>query len=231
VAEKSYAMVIDLHRCVGCAACDIACKSENNLPDDFHWSNHIIETAGVFPHVRYRYIPTLCNHCENAPCVTNCPTTAMHKSEDGLTLHDPELCIGCRACQVSCPYGVIYFNEEAPHGSYRQDAAPAIPGCTATGPEVAQKTGAPIPNYNPARAETYEGVRSRGVVEKCTFCDHRLAKGELPWCVEACPAGARIFGDLNDPESPVRRALAKHTPRVLQREQGTRPKVFYIRDF
>jgi molybdopterin-containing oxidoreductase family iron-sulfur binding subunit len=155
----------------------------------------------------------------------------MHKSEDGLTLHDPELCIGCRACQVSCPYGVIYFNEEAPHGSYRQDAAPAIPGCTATGPEVAQKTGAPIPNYNPARAETYEGVRSRGVVEKCTFCDHRLAKGELPWCVEACPAGARIFGDLNDPESPVRRALAKHTPRVLQREQGTRPKVFYIRDF
>ena len=88
MANKSYSMVIDLHRCVGCAACDIACKSENNLPDDFHWSNHIIETSGVFPNVRYRYIPTLCNHCENAPCVAACPTKAMHKSEDGLTLHE-----------------------------------------------------------------------------------------------------------------------------------------------
>ena len=231
MAKKRYAMVIDLNRCVGCAACDIACKNENNIPDRFHWSNHIIETSGRFPDVRYRYIPTLCNHCDNAPCVANCPTAAMYKSEDGLTLHAPELCIGCRTCQVSCPYGVIYFNEDTPHERYRKDDPPAIPECTATGPEVAAKTGTPIPYYNPARAETYDGVRRHGVVEKCTLCDHRLKQGELPWCVEACPADARIFGDLEDANSPVSRALTRHAPRVLQKNKGTKPKVFYIRDF
>jgi molybdopterin-containing oxidoreductase family iron-sulfur binding subunit len=228
---KRYAMVIDLHRCVGCAACDIACKSENNVPDDFHWSNHIVETSGSFPDVCYRYVPTLCNHCENAPCVAHCPTTAMHKSPNGLTLHDSDKCIGCAACILSCPYGVIFYNKIQPHERYRRDGDPAIPQCTSTGAEVAKKADAPIPYYNPARAETYEGVRYRGIVEKCTFCDHRLAKGELPWCVEACPAGARIFGDLNDPHSPPRRALAKHTPRVLHEEKGTRPQVYYIREF
>jgi molybdopterin-containing oxidoreductase family iron-sulfur binding subunit len=68
-------------------------------------------------------------------------------------------------------------------------------------------------------------------VEKCTFCDHRLAQGELPWCVESCPTEARIFGDLNDPESAPRKALSKYAPRVLQKEKGTKPRVFYIRDF
>jgi len=231
MAKTHYAMVIDLHRCVGCAACDIACKSENNVPDGFAWSNHMIETSGKFPDVRYRYIPTLCNHCEDAPCVATCPTTSMHKSDDGLTLHDDSLCIGCRACQVSCPYGAIYFNNDQPHRQFSEDNKPAIPDCTATGAEVVENTKAPIPYYNPEREATYKGIRPRGIVEKCTFCDHRLANGELPWCVEACPAGARIFGDMNDAESPPRRALAKHTPRVLQPEQGTKPNVYYIRDF
>ena len=230
MAKKNYGMVIDLHRCVGCSACDIACKTENNVPDGFHWSNHIIETSGKFPDVRYRYIPTLCNHCEDAPCVANCPTTAMHKSEDGLTLHDVDLCIGCAACQVSCPYGAIYRNSTPPHAEWRDESC-AIAGCTSTGHDVAKKSGEPIPHYNPARAETYPGIRQAGLPEKCTMCDHRLAKGQQPWCVESCPAGARIFGDLNDPQSPPRRALAKHAPRVLQKDKGTKPKVFYIRDY
>lgn len=230
MTDKRYGMVIDLHRCVGCAACDIACKTENNVPEGFHWSNHIIETSGVFPNVRYRYIPTLCNHCDDAPCVANCPTTAMHKSDDGLTLHDAGLCIGCAACMVSCPYGVIYRNEETPHGHWQDDTA-ILPGCTATPKEVADESGTPIPGYNPARAETYPGIREKGLPEKCTLCDHRLVRGELPWCVESCPTNARIFGDLNDPDSPPRRAIAKHAPRVLRKDQGTRPKVFYIRDY
>ncbi|MHC4451505.1 MAG: 4Fe-4S dicluster domain-containing protein [Planctomycetota bacterium] len=231
MAKRNWGMVIDLHRCVGCAACDIACKTENNVPVGFHWSNHIIETRGTFPDTKYRYVPTLCNHCANAPCVNNCPTTAMHKSKDGVTLHDANLCIGCRACQTSCPYGAIYFNDDRPHKQLREDKTPAIAGCTATGKEVIEKSGAALPYYNPAREATYEGIRFRGIVEKCTMCDHRLAEKQQPWCVESCPTGARIFGDLNDSASPPRRALAKHSHRVLQKDKGTKPKVYYIREF
>ena len=228
---KRYAMVIDLHKCVGCAACDIACKSENNVPVEFSWSNHITRTDGVFPNTRYSYIPTLCNHCENAPCVQNCPTTAMYKNEDGLTLHNPDKCIGCRLCQLSCPYGVIWYNKHDPFEEYTADAPAIVDGGTSRGEEVAARAGAPIPYYNPARAQTTAGIRPRGVVEKCTFCDHRLAVGEDPACVVACPADARIFGDINDPDSPPSLALAQHDPKVLQRDQGTKPHVFYIRDF
>ena len=229
--KKQYSMVIDLHRCVGCSACDIACKRENNVPHSFAWSNHMIETSGTFPNTEFRYVPTMCNHCTNAPCVANCPTSAMHKTDDGLTMVNPEKCIGCRACQVACPYGVIYFNKHEPHADVREDNVPIIPGCTSTGQEVMEKAGTPLPTYNPERAETIPGLRPKGVVEKCTLCDHRLARGEVPACVEACPSGARIFGDVNDSDSAPRRALAKHEPSVLKPEKGTRPNVFYIREY
>ncbi len=231
MAKKQYSMVIDLHACVGCSACDIACKSENNVPDDFAWSNHMMETKGKFPDVHYRYIPTLCNHCEKAPCVSHCPTTAMYKAEDGLTMHDTDKCIGCGSCRLACPYHVIYFNKNEPHQDIRQDTTPVISGCTSTGQEVIEKAGTPLPTYNPGRADTLPGIRPKGVVEKCTFCDHRLIRGEAPACVEACPTGARIFGDMNDSASSPRKALVKHSPRVLQPEKGTRPNVFYIREY
>ena len=95
--KQKYGMVIDLHKCVGCGACDLACKSENNTPDGILWSNHINETTGIFPNVKYTYMPTLCNHCEDAPCVRSCPTAAMYKDSDtDMTLHAADKCIGCK---------------------------------------------------------------------------------------------------------------------------------------
>jgi len=229
--ERRWAMVIDLHKCVGCSACDIACKRENNVPHSFAWSNHILESRGTFPDAQWRYIPTMCNHCGNAPCVENCPTTAMHKTEDGITMHDADKCIGCRACQVACPYGAIYYNRHEPHADVVLDNVAAIPGVTSTGEETIEMAGAPLPVYNPARAATLPGVRPKGIVEKCTMCDHRIVQGDVPACVEACPADARIFGDLNDPNSAVSRALATNSHRVLKPEKGTSPNVFYIREF
>ena len=85
-----YAMVIDLQRCVGCSSCSISCRNENNVPEGIYWSHKITETSGTFPNVRFHYIPTLCNHCDNAPCARGCPTRAMHKLENGMSIEVDE---------------------------------------------------------------------------------------------------------------------------------------------
>ena len=227
----NYGMIIDLNNCVGCAGCDIACKSENNLDHDVHWSFHVQETTGTFPDVKWKYIPKLCNHCENASCVKACPTQAMHKSEDGLTLHDPDACIGCRSCELACPYDVISFNKHKQH-QWRADETAILPGITSSPKEVAEKfEGVPFPNYNPDRAKTYDGVRRKGIVEKCTLCDHRLMEGEKPWCIVTCPADARILVDLDNLKSDEKKLIDKRTTHTLLPGKGTRPKVFYVDEF
>lgn len=217
-------MVIDLEKCAGCAACSIACKSENNVPDGIFWSHYITETVGEFPNVTYNYISTLCNHCTDAPCVTVCPVTpkAMYKKENGITMHNEETCIGCRACENACPYGVIFYNENEPFGEWRTgDAA-----------EVTKKVGGTvIPYYNPDRAKSYAGIRRAKKVEKCTFCDHRVGNGEKPYCVDACPANARTFGDLEDSGSEISKLLSENSSTVLKPEANTKPNVFYIKKF
>lgn len=225
-----YGMAIDLHKCAGCGACVIACKNENNVPEDLFWANYIYKTQGTFPNVRYEFIPTLCNHCENAPCVKACPVQAMYKDKDGLTLNDPDKCIGCKACIIACPYGVISFNKKVPHQFWRNDEA-AIEGGTATAKEVVDRTGEQIPYYNPDRAKTYAGIRPKGIVEKCTLCDHRIKEGKEPYCVNACPTKARIFGDLDELSSNINYLLHKNGFFRLREELGTRPRVFYIREF
>lgn len=233
IAGKRLAMVIDLQRCVACGTCIIACKSENNLQGDVAWASRISRTVGKFPNVRYEFFPTLCNQCENCRAVKGCPTGAMHKGEGDITMHDPGKCIGCRNCMVQCPYEVIHFNGEVTHKFWRDDK-PLMEGVTPSAVEVTQKVGGTvIPYYNPDRelSQPGTGLRYKGIVEKCTLCDHLVRKGELPYCVEACPAKARIFGDLNDPDSEVNQILGKFRSWRLKEELGTEPKVFYVRSF
>lgn len=231
--DKRIAMVIDLQRCTGCGGCLISCKSENNVQRGVAWASAITKTEGKFPNVRFEFLPTLCNQCENAPCVRGCPTKAMHKGYGNITMHTPKKCIGCRTCQAMCPYGVISFDSRTTHSHWRSGDA-LIKGCTSSPEEITEKVGGNvIPNYNDAREKSTpgSGLRYKGIVEKCTLCDHRVTKGLLPHCVLSCPANARVMGDLNDPTSEASKLLAKYRPFRLKENLGTEPKVFYIRDF
>ncbi|WP_394497495.1 arsenate respiratory reductase iron-sulfur subunit ArrB [Shewanella sp. ENK2] len=224
-------MVIDLQKCVGCGGCDLACKTENNTADGVKWSDHITKTEGRFPDVKYSYIPTMCNHCTNAACVEVCPTGAMYKDKRGLTLQDNDKCIGCRKCERACPYGVISYNKQVPHRDWQNDEA-LVAGATASPHGLLKKVDIKtFPYMNPERGDTYPEVRPRRTTEKCTLCDHRLDKGLSPACVTACPSGARVFGDFDDPSSEAA-CLIKMTPsQQLNIDAGTKPNVYYIRSF
>jgi molybdopterin-containing oxidoreductase family iron-sulfur binding subunit len=148
----------------------------------------------------------MCNHCSNPPCVRVCPTKATFQREDGFVLMDQHRCIGCRFCMAGCPYGVRSFNWGDPRKAPEELNA-----------------GFPWNRDYP--------TRSKGVVEKCTFCAERLAKGELPACVEAAnevKEGLMVFGDLADPESEVREVLREHYTIRRKPELGTQPNLFFI---
>ncbi|OUO91709.1 4Fe-4S ferredoxin [Gordonibacter sp. An230] len=201
-------MVIDMKACIACASCAVACKVENNLPDEVWWNRVLTDggenpdtPAGVYPDLTMSNLVVACQHCENPACVKVCPVGATYKdSETGVVRQDYDKCIGCRMCMSACPYtGVRSFNWEEP----RHVVGHAL-------------GDADVPAHQ------------KHVVEKCTMCWHRLAKGLQPACVEVCPARVRYFGDLNDPDSEVSQLIRERECKQLLPSEGTNPSVYYL---
>ncbi len=223
-----YAMVVDLARCQGCRACMEACKIENNTPAGSFFMYVFRLEEEEFPHTQVSFLPRPCQHCDNAPCVKVCPVGARFKREDGIVLTDYERCIGCRYCEVACPYGVNNFNWKKPEDNYyvdwNEDAG------------VREVTGGVVPPWRNPDLQVVQGDEKRltaggghfkGVVEKCTFCVHRVDKGLDPACVVSCPLDALIFGDREDHGSRVSQYLERDHFRLLE-DAGTEPSVFYV---
>lgn len=213
IDQRSWAMVIDLEKCIGCSACTIACKAENRLPPGVVYRPVIEEEIGEYPNVSRRWLPRPCMQCDDPPCTDVCPVNATWKREDGIVVIDYNKCIGCRYCLTACPYGARYFD-------FGEDYTDGTPG-------KQPYEEASSPEYG--REWTRNGDGSPvGNARKCQFCIHRLDAGMLPACVGTCIGGATYFGDKNDPESLVSELIA--SPRVmrLKEEQGTNPKVYYL---
>lgn len=209
--KPHWGMVIDLSKCIGCEYCVYACQATNDTVDDMRWNIHFEDKVSTG---KVFHMTRPCLHCQNAPCVNVCPVGATYIREDGLVMMDYDKCIGCRYCQAACPYGARSFNWDA------RDEEPNVYAPDWGSPEVDR--------------------RPRGVVEKCTFCVHRIDAGleqglvpgvdeaATPACVVACPVEARYFGDLNDPNSPVSQVIANHPTFRLREDLGTEASVYYI---
>lgn len=202
-----YAMVIDLHRCIGCHACAVSCRMANNLPQDV-WYCHVntlggatMDAAGgTYPNNNLEFYPVNCMHCDNPACVEVCPTGATAKDpETGIVTQDTELCIGCESCVGACPYDSVRTPVR----------------------EVEFEVDFAMGDRN---APAHLG----NTVEKCTFCHHRISTGDIPACTELCVGRARFFGDLDDSNSEVSKLLASRDYHVLKPEGGTSPNVYYL---
>ena len=203
-----YGMAIDTKRCVGCNACTTACKMANNVPDDIFWTRALtrggdeVDTpTGTFPNLSMRYYTVGCQHCENPACVKACPVGATYKDpETGIVRQDYDRCIGCRMCMAACPYmGVRSFNWQEPKN----------------------QMGFAIGDADAPKHQKH-------TVEKCTFCYQRTSKGETPACMDLCPARARHWGDLDDPDSEISQIIASRPYEQLLTERGTQPNVYYL---
>jgi len=225
--EHDWTMVIDLDRCTGCQACVVACHAENNVTTvgeeevtmgrSMHWIRIERYWEGEYPDVRARFLPVMCQQCERAPCEPVCPVFATYHSEqEHLNIQVYNRCIGTRYCANNCPYIARMFNWFNPYF-----------------PEPLNE------QLNPDVT-----VRSRGIMEKCTFCVQRIRRveenaaaegrpirdGEVqPACAQSCPTQAIVFGDLKDPESRVAELSRNRRGFRLLEELGTEPAVIYLK--
>ncbi len=211
-----YGMVIDLNKCVGCYGCVIKCKQEHFLPPGTTWAKLLISETGVYPDVIKHVYPVLCNHCKEPACLDACPTGATQQREDGIVWIDQEKCTGCKNCVDACPYQMRTFYSD------RQEH---FPGQGLTGYEEQAEKLFPL---------------KHDVVLKCDFCADKIDEGvkrglkpgvdreATPSCVNICPAKARYFGDLDDPDSEVSRLISDKEATQLHPGFGTDPSVYYI---
>ena len=213
IAERRWAMAIDLKKCIGCSACTIACVAENKLPPGVVYRPVLEEEIGEYPHVSRRFLPRPCMQCENPPCVGVCPVKATYARPDGIVEVDYNACIGCRYCIAACPYGA----RTADFGEFYTDGTPQ---------RQAYETA---PSHEYGQVWPRDGKASpSGNARKCHFCVHRLEAGMLPACVTTCIGYATFFGDLNDHESLVHEMAGKPNVMRLKEELGTKPRVFYL---
>jgi molybdopterin-containing oxidoreductase family iron-sulfur binding subunit len=219
-------MVIDVDRCTGCEACVVACQAENNIPlneeDRFHQGRAIewirIERywEGEYPDVKAKFLPVLCQHCDNAPCEPVCPVYATYHNDQGMNVQVYNRCVGTRYCANNDPYQVRFFNFWEPQW-----------------PESLEN------QLNPDVT-----VRTRGLMEKCSFCIQRIRRterdlkndgrdlrdGELqPACAQTCPTDALVFGNMKDPESRVSKLAKSDRHYKLLETLGTEPNVIYLK--
>lgn len=214
-----FGYAFNVTRCEGFMECMYACVKENNLDRKSH-TQYIqifeLEHGEMRPESGdskffhkvpvegHFYMGVQCFHCENAPCIKACPTKATWREPDGIVVVDYDWCIGCRYCMAACPYYGRRFNWHDPQ----------------------------VPTNEMTKKQHYLGnrMRQKGQVEKCTFCVQRSREGRLPACVEACPTGARVFGNLLDPKSEIRFVLKHKKVFRLKEDLGTDPKFWYFID-
>ncbi|MBN1101895.1 MAG: 4Fe-4S dicluster domain-containing protein [Deltaproteobacteria bacterium] len=193
-----YGIVIDANRCTGCMTCVIACKQEN-LTRPGVWWNRVLALESEPLH-RIIYFRVGCMHCSNPPCLKACPEHAIYMRPEGIILIDQEKCQGHGECIKACPYGMIDINPESVY----------FPGQV-----LSPESGAAPHRLQPP-----------GKASMCTMCVHRIDAGREPACVEGCPSKAMVFGDLDDPGSPIHEKRRRSEP--LLPYKATDPKTFYL---